>query len=300
MNFFNRLPSKSSIAVLFVILSLYPLSNFKAQDTAADLAAGTVITDQYGFDMVYVPSGTVQMGISRESLTDLIQQGAFGDDAKSQVDQFLNTAAEEGVLDTVDVVLPAYWIDRYEVTIEQYQSRSESCISSGRCAKIDLSYAPYLNVDPHQPQVNVNWFDAIRFCMTRSARLPTEAEWEYADSGPENFIFPWGNTLILDNLAMDKTSYPVGSKPNNISWVGAYDLAGNADEWVEDRMKPYINLPSAFSFVQQQSDVNRVIRSGSYRTSIFQMTSFGRHGDNPDSQDEMGFRCARSTDPQAK
>ena len=234
---------KIGVVITLLIASLFPLSRFLAQDATPEatptLAAGTVVTDAYGFDMVYVPAGTVEMGISRQQLTDFIQQGALGDDAKSQIDSYLNTAQEEGVLDTVDVTLPAYWIDRYEVTIEQYQARAKDCLSSGRCSKIDLSYAPYLQVDKHQPQVNVDWFDSIRYCMTRSARLPTESEWEYAASGPQNLLFPWGNTLVLENLAMDKTSYNVGTRPNNISWVGAYDLAGNAEEWVEDRMKPY-------------------------------------------------------------
>jgi formylglycine-generating enzyme required for sulfatase activity len=299
MNHSKPLQLKPTFVAIIIIFSLIPFSIFKAQESTTEPEVGTVATDLYGFEMVYVPAGTVEMGISREVLSDLIQQGALGDDAKSKVDEFLNTAQEEGVLDTVNVALPAYWIDRYEVTIEQYQAGAGQCMSSERCAKIDLNYAPYLKVDVHQPQVNVNWFDAVRFCMNRSARLPTEPEWEYAASGPENFIFPWGNTLILDNLAMNKTSYPVGSKPNNISWAGAYDLAGNGEEWVEDRMKPYTNTYPPLFLEQHQSDVNRVLRGGSYRTTIFQMTTFARHGDNPDSQDEMGFRCARSTDPSA-
>ncbi|MBA3874533.1 MAG: SUMF1/EgtB/PvdO family nonheme iron enzyme, partial [Anaerolineae bacterium] len=287
-------PFKIGVVITLLIASLFPLSRFLAQDSTPEatptLAAGTVVTDAYGFDMVYVPAGTVEMGISRQQLTDFIQQGALGDDAKSQIDSYLNTAQEEAVLDTVNVTLPAYWIDRYEVTIEQYQARAQDCLSSGRCSKIDLSYAPYLQVDKKQPQVNVDWFDAIRYCMTRSARLPTESEWEYAASGPQNLLFPWGNTLVLENLAMDKTSYNVGTRPNNISWVGAYDLAGNSEEWVEDRMKPYTDAASPLFYVQHQSDAQRVIRGGSYRTSIFQMTTFGRNSDDPDSQDEMGFR----------
>ena len=294
---------KPYLAVTFLlIVFLVPLQRFKAQENSSGLEAGTLAEDGDGFEMVYVPSATTQMGISRERLRSLIQQGVFGKAAQSDVkerDFLLNAAEDEGVLETIEVTVPAFWIDRYEVTIEQYKSRTEYCIGTGRCSAIDLVNPPELTADPHQPQVSVSWFDAMRFCIGRGARLPTEAEWEYAARGPENFAFPWGNTMVLENLSTNNTTYRVGSRPNNISWVGAYDLAGNAGEWVEDRMKPYINSQSQTFLTQNQSDVNRVVRGGSFRTTIFDMTSFVREGYNPDSQGQIGFRCARSTDPKA-
>jgi formylglycine-generating enzyme required for sulfatase activity len=55
----------------------------------------------------------------------------------------------------------AFWIDRYEVTNGQYGS-------DGAFPGDDV---------PHD---NLTWLEARDFCASRGARLPTEAEWEYA------------------------------------------------------------------------------------------------------------------------
>jgi formylglycine-generating enzyme required for sulfatase activity len=293
-----------SFLCFIVLVNLISLSfNIKAQESETEFEPGAVVVDRLGFEMVYVPAGTVEMGVGREELVELLEQGAFlADMPESQISSIIRNYETQGVFDTIEVALPAFWIDRYEVTIQQYQPLSEVCIGTGRCSRIDLEDHPDLRANPNQPQVQIDWFDALRLCSARDARLPTEYEWEYAASGPDNLIFPWGNNLIYENLASannTSTTYRVGSRPNNISWIGAYDMAGNAGEWVEGRLTPYDITSDEWVVWRNRSyfDVYRVIRGGSYATTADNTTSFARSSGHPESGGDTGIRCVRSPDP---
>ncbi|MBK8694740.1 MAG: formylglycine-generating enzyme family protein [Deltaproteobacteria bacterium] len=135
--------------------------------------------------------------------------------------------------------LPAYEIDRTEVTRENY----ERCVRAGRCTgprPLDARFR-----DPRQPVVGVSWFQATAYCAWVGARLPTEAEWEKAARGGDGRTFPWGETYPTLRMATfgheEHTGHPdpVGSHPGFPSPYGALDLAGNVWEWVDDPYDPY-------------------------------------------------------------
>jgi formylglycine-generating enzyme required for sulfatase activity len=184
-----------------------------------------------------------------------------------------------------------FWIDQLEVTNKQYGS-------SGAQTGDSL------------PRDSLTWHDASDFCASRGARLPTEAEWEYAARGPDALDYPWGNTFDTHALNFcDKNCYltakammaasdnyggtaPVGSYPQGASWVGALDMSGNVWEWVSSKFMPY-PYNSGDGREGAGSEI-RVLRGGSYMDDVVWTRSAFRNGINPDvSTDASGVRCAQ-------
>ena len=172
-----------------------------------------------------------------------------------------------------------YWIDRYEVTNKQYGQQGNF-------------------PGDNRPRENLTWYEARDFCVKRGARLPTEAEWEYAARGPDNLMYPWGNELVDDNLVFDRNSNnetaDVGSKPAGVSWVGAYDMAGNVWEWVSSLYKRY-PYDAGDGREDMDSTDQRVYRGGVGSYIDFAASSAIRFRADPEKRDWfIGFRCARS------
>jgi formylglycine-generating enzyme required for sulfatase activity len=178
-----------------------------------------------------------------------------------------------------------FWIDRYEVTNEQYGSTGCETYSSA----------------PDEPRNCVDWYDAHDFCEGRDARLPTEAEWEYAARGPDSLTYPWGNDFIGENVVYGSNSNNhtanVGSRPAGASWVDAMDMSGNLWEWTNsfDEDYPYNADDGREQDTGDRTNVFRVLRGGSFYFDADAARAAYRYSDFPNSGDGgYGFRCARS------
>ena len=137
----------------------------------------------------------------------------------------------------------AFAIAETEVTNEQYR---EFVQASGHKAPAGWKDNEFPPGSALEPVAGVTWQDAVDYCKWLSektgatVRLPTEAEWERAARGKDNFKYPWGNEW--DERAADSKekkghvravkSYPAGKSP-----FGAYDMAGNVWEWVADEAR---------------------------------------------------------------
>lgn len=197
------------------------------------------------------------------------------------------------------VLLDAFYLDSLEVTNAQYQQ----CVSADGCSpsghrnsftragyRDDPAYADY-------PVVGVTWDQAQAYCEWAGKRLPTEAEWEYAASGPGNFTWPWGNTFDPQRLAASvRDTQPVDSYPEGVSPFGVYNMAGNAAEWVADGYDPnfYANSPPRNPRAESEG-ASRIYRGGSFGNldgSVY--TTSHRYGLAHTFTDvAVGFRCAQ-------
>lgn len=173
-----------------------------------------------------------------------------------------------------------FWLDRYEVTNAAYGS------------------AGYFSGDA-RPRESVNWFDAAAFCAARGARLPTEAEWEYAARGPDSLVYPWGNAFVDANAVSSwmktaRATEPIGNRPGGASWVGAYDQAGNVWEWTSSLYAPYPYDPDDGREDPEAVGL-RVVRGGACCSYVIaDVRAAYRFPVDPTTVDaNIGFRCAR-------
>ena len=217
-----------------------------------------------GVEMLLVPSGCFLMGSENG-----------GDDEQPEHERCIDEP---------------FWIDRYEVSQAQFAA------FGGEAADTN-----YFNGDD-LPRERISWYEARDFCELREARLPTEKEWEYAASGPDNLVYPWGNAWDASRVNGDsnaddyENTAPVDAFSQGASWAGAEQMSGNVWEWVSSLYEPY---PYEADDGRESLDANgaRVLRGGSWGyvlTTYFRAA--GRDWNRPVIRSYFyGFRCARLT-----
>jgi formylglycine-generating enzyme required for sulfatase activity len=165
--------------------------------------------------------------------------------------------------------------------------------------------------DVRNPVENVSWNDVQTFLSELNrrvpglqARLPSEAEWEYACRAGTTTPFSFGDKITPEQVnyngnqpyaGAEKGLYrqktmPVGSLPAN-PW-GLYEMHGNVWEWCADWYGDYPSTPQVDPTGPQTGD-SRVLRGGSW----FYLGGFARcafrFGYVPDDRGRhIGFRFA--------
>ncbi|MBX3085734.1 MAG: SUMF1/EgtB/PvdO family nonheme iron enzyme [Anaerolineae bacterium] len=244
-------------------LTPYPTLNEIQNPTTWKPIIRTFEYEGYGVEMVLVPAGSFMMG--------------DGNKNPQQIEQ-------------------PFWIDRYEVTNEQFDALNGNAANESRWT------------EKKRPRETIAWEEANAFCIQkRSGFLPTETQWEWSARGPQSLKYPWGNiwdpsiTVWFRSVALGTAN--VGSEPKGKSWVGALDMSGNVWEWTSSIDEAYLsNVDSLNHHVlkgNSWSVRNAVYLRAAYRSielpnpsdkqSPFSNIPFSLKG-------TIGFRCARSID----
>jgi len=186
--------------------------------------------------------------------------------------------------------LPAFYIDVYEVTNEQFAAFVGATGHQTTAGKAnEPTWKDYFGEGKEQhPVVKVSWSDAEAFCKWAGKRLPTEQEWEKAARGSDGRSYPWGNDFDAERVNGMAAGYrgtlPVGILASGASPYGVMDMAGNVSEWTADWYQPYPGMGEKF----------RITRGGGWFSDETQLQTFFRNSTAPEAaNDDLGFRCAR-------
>ncbi len=183
-------------------------------------------TTEIDFDeMILIPAGTFLMGTTVEQAKKLAAEYGY----------HISWLSSE--IPQREVNLPAYRIDKYPVTNEQFHN---FCLATGYPGRRHWEDSKPSNELLYHPVSHVNQIDARAYAKWAGKRLPTEAEWEKAARGTDGRLYPWGNEFNPGVCCWNRsgadglTTDPVNTYPAGASLYGVMEMAGNLFEWCGD------------------------------------------------------------------
>ncbi|MFH0797153.1 MAG: formylglycine-generating enzyme family protein [Candidatus Omnitrophota bacterium] len=216
------------------------------------------------------------------------------------------------------VFLDAYYIDKYEVTNDQFkkfvdatgyvteaEKKGGGYIGNGESwnQNKNASWKDPLGNDQgisskmNYPVVQVSWPDATAYANYYGKRLPTEAEWEKAARAGSSTKYCFGDAeRDLEDYAwyLGNQTHPVGTKKPNV--FGLYDMTGNVWEWCSDWYEAnYYQTSPADNPKGPVIRQSRVLRGGCWGLAADDCRSAFRSWGYPTLRlNNFGFRCVSS------
>ena len=252
----------------------------RAAAERAEILARDSITNSIGMTFNSIPAGTFMMG--------------------SPADE---TGREDNEHQHKVTISKAFYMQTTEVTQGQWKAVMGTEPWKGE---------DYVKEGPNYAASHVSWDDAVAYCEklsvkeSKTYRLPTEAEWEYACRAGTQTAWSFGDdeNVLSDYAWYDKNAWDIDGKyahqvelkkPNAF---GLYDMHGNVFEWCHDYYEEdYYKQSPADDPQGPASGSFRVLRGGSwYNYTRFSRSAFRDRNDADFRNHVSGFRLVRELD----
>lgn len=203
---------------------------------------------------------------------------------------------------------------QHEVTLTQGFWLGETTVTQALWQAVMGNNPSYFRDNPNNPVEKVSWNDTQNLLKKLNAlipnlqaKLPTEAQWEYACRAGTTTPFSFGNNITPEQVNYDgnypyigsklgryrRKTVPVKSLPAN-PW-GLYEMHGNVWEWCQDVWQeklPTMQVTYPMGIAGgDQAGVGNVVRGGSWDDNARSCRSTMRAGHIPvHRNDVIGFR----------
>lgn len=227
------------------------------------------------------------------------------------------------------VEVPSFWMSKSEVTVTQYRA----CVLDGGCDSPSTGGETFNFAQPERddhPINGVSFDQATQFAefVGDGARLPSEAEWEFAArSRGQTPNLPWSAISQASSTCNEANIWEVddgdaaGCNTNATMTVcsietgnsaqGICDLVGNVSEWTQDYYRASYDCDlyrdadecrgggqapiDGSAWLTDTQTRKRVYRGGAWSSDAADANALHRRGDGQDRQkDNLGIRLVRT------
>ena len=192
------------------------------------------------------------------------------------------------------VTLSSFYMGKYEITQSQWLSvMGKNPSENKKCPSCPVEYVDWYDIQDYLKKINSK--------TGKNYRLPTEAEWEYAAKGGQNYKYAGSNNaddvsfpigIGVTTINGGKQTYPVGKKMAN--GYGLYDMTGNVYEWCSDWYgEDYYSKSPELNPQGPSSGTAKVCRSGG-GGDVIEITGRYRWASPEGGGNSIGFRVVIS------